>query len=416
MAFSTIQGSGGAPDSFVGTSGVDSITLIDETGNFFLGAQEADDFVGFTATFLDSGIIQGATLKGGQGSDTFADLSTSGTNTTLVATWLNGNSDGDAIGSAAQSIQAITSTISGGQGDDAIFVDNTSNSIVNGNKDDDTITLGNDGNSISLSTIYGGQGDDLITVDAGITNVLNSLISGDDGDDEITLELNSNFTDSTINGGEGDDVISANITEDVTIDGGAGIDEISGGNGDDVLSGGDGVDSIFGNAGDDTIDGGAGEDEIFGGTGDNVITGGAGADRMTAQGTSDNFAYARGLNGTAETGSVSTGAVDRLLGFTAATDSISGFGLAGSAVNYQEIANAGQVQATYAQSLAQANAVFNGTIQYFLSAYGDADDSLTGALFIDINADEIADGAILLGQGDQLLATIAAFSANNILA
>ena len=71
MAFSTIQGSGGAPDSFVGTLGVDSIVIADAAGNFTLGAQADDDLVVVTNTgnLTVSDVLSTATIKGGGGDD-----------------------------------------------------------------------------------------------------------------------------------------------------------------------------------------------------------------------------------------------------------------------------------------------------------------------------------------------------------
>ena len=73
MAFTTQRGSG-ANDvtSFVGTSGVDSIVFEGNTQNFFLGAQEANDFIAFdNVNALQTGTYTNGTMKGGAGADSF---------------------------------------------------------------------------------------------------------------------------------------------------------------------------------------------------------------------------------------------------------------------------------------------------------------------------------------------------------
>ena len=67
-------------------------------------------------------------------------------------------------------------------------------------------------------------------------------------------------------------------TEDVTVFGFGGDDELTGGAGNDRVSGGAGNDLLFGGAGNDTITGGAGDDTLIDGAGDDRFIGGAGAD------------------------------------------------------------------------------------------------------------------------------------------
>ena len=84
------------------------------------------------------------------------------------------------------------------------------------------------------------------------------------------------------------DVILA-INQAQFIYGGAGNDEISGGNsgtgetiwggsGDDTINGNNGVDILYGGSGIDTINGGEGGDTIIGGYGADKLTGGSGPD------------------------------------------------------------------------------------------------------------------------------------------
>ncbi|MCL7463392.1 VCBS domain-containing protein, partial [Pseudomonas sp. NW5] len=118
-----------------------------------------------------------------------------------------------------------------------------------------------------------------------------SAVAADfDGDEvttnvQITLQGSADFTLSDVSadvnatGVTGNVVINAiGATNDLTLSGGAGNDEIFAGSGDDTINGGAGDDIIEGGVGDDTIDGGAGDDTIEGGAGVDLLTGGAGVD------------------------------------------------------------------------------------------------------------------------------------------
>jgi Ca2+-binding RTX toxin-like protein len=122
-------------------------------------------------------------------------------------------------------------------------------------------------------------------------DTLAATISGPDTGD-LPLDLTeaaidvSDFGDDEITGGDGADIIFGQGGDDEimgddgadTIEGGAGIDTIFGGDGADIIDGGTGADDIFGGIGNDTIQGGAGGDTIFGDGDNDTIVGGAGAD------------------------------------------------------------------------------------------------------------------------------------------
>jgi Ca2+-binding RTX toxin-like protein len=57
-------------------------------------------------------------------------------------------------------------------------------------------------------------------------------------------------------------------------------DNVSGGNGIDILNGGAGGDKLSGGDGNDSLIGGAGDDLLVGGAGNDTLTGGAGGDRF----------------------------------------------------------------------------------------------------------------------------------------
>jgi len=128
---------------------------------------------------------------------------------------------------------------------------------------------------------------------------LDADVSPDEDPDGQLTSGDDNFVGTTglddILGGEGDDLIAAEGDTDGVLGGpgndrlvgGAGADEIRGGEGNDVVSTGTGDDAGFGEDGDDTVQGGAGNDWITGGDGsdfvkgdegDDVLFGGAGTD------------------------------------------------------------------------------------------------------------------------------------------
>jgi Ca2+-binding RTX toxin-like protein len=396
LAFSTIQGSGAAPDSFVGTSGVDSILLQDVRKSVFLGAQADNDVIEFKS-FTD--LVSGYTLKGGQGNDTIAAVGGIGFGTNISNSLINGNAGDDLIDLSLVS----SSSVFGGQGNDTFLAD-LSNTVLNGNAGADTINVF----SAVSSSVFGGQGLDKVNVSGNLTDVvvqgdkdfdtiivnnltslLNATINGNDGNDLITVNKLVSFTNSTIFGGEGADTITA-LTADVAV-------------------------YLSGDAGDDNLTGGIGADTIEGGDGIDVMTGGTG---------NDSFLY----TSVAQTGTVATtGSVgnDRITDFTSGAgatvaDSIKGFGVAGNGTTYTE----GTVASlNYAAALAEANDLFQtagaaNTFQYYYAVF-ESGANFTGVLFVDLGNTGAAQGAIQIGDKGSFLTAGAAFDgfkAQDILA
>jgi Ca2+-binding RTX toxin-like protein len=313
LAFTTTPGTGGAPDSFVGTAGVDAITLVGSTTNFFVGAQGDNDSISFLPENLFAPlVVSNGTVRAGAGDDLIASpLPTAIFNNVLF----NGNKGNDTI-LLNGAIQG--SSIFGGEDNDNIeigaLIDGESpvptvpsvivSTLVNGNKGEDEIEILG---FVQNSSIRGGQGGDEIEVEGIIENTLisgdlgddeivilgsveNSFINGGDGDDLIVL--NADIEDSFIEGGDGDDLISSNgIIVDSAIDGGDGEDAIyvdgsegsliAGGEGDDLID----VDGfitdtwVLGEGGDDTIF--IGEESVFTEISNSVIDGGDGDDGIT---------------------------------------------------------------------------------------------------------------------------------------
>jgi len=158
------------------------------------------------------------------------------------------------------------------------------------------------------NTLNGGAGHDVLNGLAG-----NDILNGNAGNDI----LDGGSGNDTLSGGDGDDLflVEGDSGSD-TVNGGAGFDEIRGSAGDDIIrfasysgentveriDGGGGYNRIvsgawFGNMDFSTtelvniarIEGGAGDDQITGNQDDNVIAGGAGADHLWGLGGDDLF-------------------------------------------------------------------------------------------------------------------------------
>jgi Ca2+-binding RTX toxin-like protein len=161
--------------------------------------------------------------------------------------------------------------INAGEGDDVV--------IGNGGADDLSGDEGND-------TLDGGAGNDAIR---GGEN--NDVIQGGAGDD--SLEGGFRVDADVINGGDGEDTAPYRRDNGVRVsadgiadDGEAGegdnvgtdVENLTGGDGDDVLRGNDGPNTLRGGNGADQLVGLAGGDELLGGNGADSLDGGEGRD------------------------------------------------------------------------------------------------------------------------------------------
>ena len=95
--------------------------------------------------------------------------------------------------------------------------------------------------------------------------------------------------------GENEEVIVVNPPDPPAgaILGTGGDDEISGGDGNDVIYSLAGIDIVSGGAGSDTLFGGEGDDEMDGGAGNDVLSGGEGADTLLGGAGADIFIFYR---------------------------------------------------------------------------------------------------------------------------
>lgn len=156
-----------------------------------------------------------------------------------LAQSVHGGAGNDSINLSA----ALQTTLSGGNGDDYLYV------------------TGSRPSARALVTILGGQGNDTLSADQTKSNMY-----GGAGDDLVTGGTRSD----TMHGGSGNDFLSDLVVS------GRGSSRYFGAS--NVFFGDDGDDDIWGGAGDDSLDGGAGSDTIWGGLGDDILAGGAGRD------------------------------------------------------------------------------------------------------------------------------------------
>ncbi|WP_369061009.1 hypothetical protein ABOZ73_04310 [Caulobacter sp. 73W] len=153
-------------------------------------------------------------------------------------------------------------TLEGGAGDDYIY----------GYEGND-ILRGGDGRDM----LWGGQGDDILDGGAGADTVhlsdayrpirVDLAISGpqDTGEGRDTL-----LSIENVGGGEYDDIIRGDGGVN-NIGGAGGNDLVDGRAGNDVVSGGAGDDEIYGGDGDDMMHPGSGNDLVYGGAGNDVL-------------------------------------------------------------------------------------------------------------------------------------------------
>jgi Ca2+-binding RTX toxin-like protein len=262
----------------------------------------------------------GTSLIGTSGVDT----TTFAPGTLATAVFIGAQADSDFI--TLQNNQANNYTIRGGAGVDTINAAGFLNSIVTGDDGNDSITITG---TIQSSTVSGLEGNDTIAVQS----VNGSVVNGNNGNDIMSSAGGATFTNNgKLVGGQGNDTITlginANAAGRVTLTSGLvngqdGDDTITisnvaamstatvfGGQGSDIISAATNGFSVIisGDLGADNLTGSAVGDTIFGGDGNDRITGGAGGDRMS--GGSEVDTYVQGGAATAATGVSAAGVVN----------------------------------------------------------------------------------------------------------
>jgi Ca2+-binding RTX toxin-like protein len=200
---------------------------------------------------------------------------------------------------------AIEIHVNVGDGDDTVSNVTNRGANVIGGTGNDTVSLG--GRPGAAGSANGGDGNDLIK--SGLTN--DSIVGGPGTDtisftgtdDPVSVNLASGTgsrsydTDTyngieNVTGGGGDDVIHGDNNGN-TLDGGAGscpvrgcvgpsgADRLYGHGGVDWMGGRDGPDLLYGGDGNDVAVGGDGNDNLYGENGNDFLNGDAGSDIIT---------------------------------------------------------------------------------------------------------------------------------------
>jgi len=269
----TIQSTNGVADSFnVNLGGGDDRLFADARPNLNLG-----DF-----------FITNSIFRGGDGDDIlFGDVAG---DANLVRTaffqdsWIFGNTGGDII----RTYGLLNSGVEGNRGSDKIELTNDFTFAPALGQFDPLNFFGgelgiinneivNNPDRYDNSTISGGNGSDTVELKLGNTNVVNSKITGNAGNDLVTNfrinDLSGNFQNTTIFGARGSDTVDLQDTqirdfENNVVDEGFVTSDllVFGGRGRDFLRTGIGNDTVVGNAGDDFINDAGGQNLIAGDT------------------------------------------------------------------------------------------------------------------------------------------------------
>ena len=381
-------------------AGNDTLTGIEN----LIGSQLDDTLIGNADANVIEGGLGNDTLVGGAGNDTASYAgSLVGVTASLALQ-----------GSAQNTNGAGTDTLSGFQGllgsafNDTLTGDATENTITGG-AGNDTLNPGANGAG-TVDLLDGGTGSDTASFTGytdGVTATLNGVNDGSasiSGGAIAALRGIENLT-----GGDGNDVLTGDANANV----------IEGGLGDDVLTGGAGIDTLaFTGAtgvtvnlatltaqntgvGNDTISGfenvrtGSGADAITGDANDNVIVDGGGADTYTGAAGSDTVDY-----------SASTSTVRVDLNVTTA-QTIGTFGGSDTLIEIENVIGAAAFANTLTGGNTTSNTLVGGSAADFIVGGGQADTLVGGAgndvLFGDYvnvaNTGAIADGNDILDGG-----------------
>lgn len=301
----TINGAGNVAVTSVAAS--TDLSNITNTGTQTAAVSSNLTFVGDFGTF-DVTVSNGNTLT--VNADRIDELTVSGAGNVTVTD----GTGGDDVTVTTTGTNSITL----GAGNDDVNTGNGADTITTG-AGNDTINAGGGNDSITggagNDSLVGGAGNDQFTVDAG-DDTIADLSTGDIVDvangatvtannvsafvaTADTENLGSAAADFVINAAAGGSTINVDLAvadaagEGFTINGGAGVDNITGSDEADVITGAGGA------------------DVIVAGTGDDVITGGDGLDHVTLAGGAERVVI----------GSTST-STDIIEGFTSTTDDI----------------------------------------------------------------------------------------------
>ncbi|MEZ6032938.1 MAG: Calx-beta domain-containing protein [Planctomycetaceae bacterium] len=385
-------------DSIADSAGNDRLTFADSTNNVTVNlALTTAQIVNSNLTLTLNSAVSIENVFGGSGNDTLIGNTLANTLVGGVgADSLNGGDGNDSL-----IIDELDTSVVGGAGYDRVTLGGTTSGAVALNLNSGQIeyvwaissTYDNIFNAAGATwgvTIYGGSGNDSITGGEGNDKLYgregNDTLSGNGGNDKLYGHVGADSLDGGANndilifdnddlsviGGPGFDQASvsgetagvalnlfsgqiefasaattstfshvftaAGATWDVTILGGSGSDNITGGEGNDTLfgragndtvNGGGGDDKLYGDVGVDTLDGGADDDLMTIDSDDSGVSGGLGFDRVTVSGATSSIAL--NLNaGQIEYVTATTSTFDNVFDATGATWNVTIFGGSGN--------------------------------------------------------------------------------------
>ena len=260
-------------------SGLDDIITGDSRSNELLGG-EGDDI-------LDGGVGTTGTdiLNGGNGEDTVTYAKSSvGVTLSLVV----GGNLGDATGDTYASIENVI----GSAHADNIEGD-SGNNVIRGLDGDDTIKGGG-----ANDVLYGGGGKDTFS-NVATKNSVQFYYGGDgltdDAIDTVSYEGFERIVSVSLQ--SGGFVFDSNGVDKLSTQSFNGIENLVGGNKNDVLSGNSSQNLLRGGLGDDKLSGQDGADSLLGDAGNDTLSGGEGADTLNGGGDTDTASYISSLIG-----------------------------------------------------------------------------------------------------------------------
>jgi len=184
--------------------------------------------------------------------------------------WLIGEAGNDSIwgddGDDYLDGSAGNDTLSGGKGLDQLTANDGDDRVYGGPGGDDIYANADNGEGVGADYYSGGDGPDWLTYGSYFTKGVTVDADGVTGDDGAKGERDTVATDiENITGGDGDDVLVGRPGND-RLNGGAGNDSLYGGGGKDDLDGDAGDDLVSSTDDDkvaDSLNGGDGDDECL---------------------------------------------------------------------------------------------------------------------------------------------------------
>lgn len=242
----------------------------DSQANVLIGQGGNDRIFGYEANDTLAGGAGNDTLDGGIGSDTIDYGSASAA---ITAELWRGSITNDGQG-GVDTIAGIENLTGGGFAD--LIAGNTQGNVLIGQGGNDRI-FSYEGND----TLVGGAGSDTLDGGSGIDTIDHSnAVVG------ITAEL---WRGSVADDGEGG------------VDTITGIENLTGGNFNDLLAGSSLANVLIGQAGNDLLQGYEENDVLNGGSGNDTLNGGSGNDLLSGGGGVDNFVFDAALGANVDT-------------------------------------------------------------------------------------------------------------------